>query len=417
MPEVQPFRGFRFDQQKVDSLDATITPPYDVITPEQRRTLAEASPYSMVHLMLPESRDGVDPYTVAGNLLREWLDEGILRRDADDSLYLFEQVFQGADGRQHVRRGFFALTKIPEPGERTILGHEHTFSNVVGDRRKLFESTNANLEPVFVLYADPNNTAARVLTQMDAAIPDLEAHSMDGVTQRLWRVTCPTNTLDFLKDKQLYIADGHHRFRTACEHRDLMRQRENPTSPQPYDYVMMGFVSMSDPGLLVYPTHRLLKAPDGFSLPQFLSSLEPWFECRPVDGGLAERVESEPGCAIGLALSGQTPYLLRLRENRRDELLADLAPSLRALDVEVLHKGILERIMGLPADTHMGYERDADLTLEAVNGGQYDMAFLLKACTTEQIRACAEAGQAMPHKSTYFFPKLPSGTVIYIHKR
>ncbi len=221
---------------------------------------------------------------------------------------------------------------------------------------------------------------------------------------------------EFLRDKTLYIADGHHRFQTARTYRDRMRAANPGAGPQPYDFVMMGFVAFEDPGLKIYPPHRVLAAPDGFDAARFLQALEAWFEVAPLraEDALPERVEAAPeGCVIGLALP-EGAYLLTLRDIDRAAFLgSDRAPAWRELDVAVLHRGVIERILGLPADAQFSYEKNARAAVEAVAGGEAGLAFLLRATRAEQIRACAEAGEPMPQKSTYFFPKLPSGGVLY----
>ena len=237
---------------------------------------------------------------------------------------------------------------------------------------------------------------------------------MYGATQGLWRVPADARVTEFFRDKKLYIADGHHRFETARAYRDTMRQEASGTAPQPYDYVLMGFVSFQDPGLLIYPPHRLVETPDGFEAGPFLTALEPWFEVTSVDAGLVERVEAASGCAIGVAIRDAGHFLLTLRDIDRVELLGnDRQPAWRELDVAVLHRGIIERLLGLDEGTQLVYEGSADRAVGAVARGEKGLAFILKAVRPSQLRACAEAGEPMPPKSTYFFPKLPSGLVIH----
>jgi uncharacterized protein (DUF1015 family) len=285
------------------------------------------------------------------------------------------------------------------------------------DRFLLMQATRANLGPVFVLYADPDSALHAFLHQTDGHRPDLTATTIDGVTQKLWRVSPDDEVTAFFRDKRLYIADGHHRYGTACAYRDLLREREG-RSPGPvlprHEYVLLGFVSLSDPGLAIYPTHRLMALPEDFNLERFLEQLAKSFEVRPIDDQAIPLLDNTPGCALAVAIHGSGSYLLKLKDVDRAVFLGtDRAPAWRDLDVAVLHRGIIENILGLPADTSFVYERDAATVLEQVRNGEYGMGFLLKATRAEQIRACAEAAQPMPHKSTYFFPKLPSGAVIH----
>ncbi len=406
MLEVQGFRGLRFNVGKTGPLEVIVTPPYDVITPEQRAWLAAQSTYSMVHVSLPEPGANETPYDAAARILDQWIADGALVQDAAKSFYVLEQVFEDK-GCERVRRGFLALARLPESGERTILGHEQTFAKTVEDRLRLIEATQANLEPVFVLYSDPSGQASRCLVNATQRPPDITVRTMDGVVQRVWRIDYEPHVTQALRDSQLYIADGHHRFRTSCAYRDACR--EQGMGAGLHDYILMGFVAIDDPGLLIEPTHRLLNPPTELDI----AKLDPWFECKPGGDDLARVVENEPGCAIGLATrSGR--YLLRLRDIDRTALLGvDRGPAWRDLDVAILHRGIVERIMQWPADTPFAYERDAAKAIEMVENGKYGAAFILRSPRAEQIQACAEAGEPMPHKSTYFFPKLPSGAALY----
>ncbi|HRK36712.1 MAG TPA: DUF1015 family protein, partial [Candidatus Hydrogenedentes bacterium] len=219
----------------------------------------------------------------------------------------------------------------------------------------------------------------------------------------------------FFAGKRLNIADGHHRYRTAHTYRDKMRLAEQPDGLRRYDYVLMGFISLDDPGLFVYPAHRVLDPPAGFNADAFLKQVEEWFEVLPVDGNLHEHVQDEPECAIGLALSSGKQYVLRLRDIDRVALLGDEhGPAWRDLDVSVLHGGILERILKFPPDAQHIYEKDPAVALRLVESGKKGMAFILRNMRPEQVCACAEARESMPQKATYFFPKLPSGAAIHM---
>ncbi len=416
MLEVTPFRGLLFNQAKLGSLDAVVTPPYDVISPEQRAALAQRSARSMVHLILPEERGSLSRYEAAAQDFSQWRSEGALVQDDSESFYVLEQTFMES-GVSHTRRAFFGTARIPEKGDSTILGHEQTFARTVEDRLLLTQATRANLGPVFVLYSDPNDEMQAFVHQVDGRASDLSATTIDGVTQKLWRVSPDASVAEFFRDKRLYIADGHHRYGTACAYRDMMRQQAGAGAggvlPR-YEYVLLGFVSLSDPGLAIHPTHRLMALPEGFKIESFVEGLSKWFDVARVEGDLAGTLGEAAGCAIGVAIHGQGSYLLTLKDIDRAEFLGtDRGAAWRDLDVAVLHRGIVEKVLGLPPDTSFVYERDAARSLEMVASGEYGMGFLLKATRAEQIQACAEAAQPMPHKSTYFFPKLPSGAVIH----
>lgn len=417
MLEVRGFRGVRYNQAKVGLLDYVVTPPYDVISPEERRDLANLSPYNLVHLILPEERQFMTRYESAGDFFETWLAHGVLKRDEAPSYYLLRQSFTDVFGKKRVRCGFLGVSKLPEAGERYVLGHERTFSRPIQDRLSLTEATKANLGPIFALYTDPAGALRNFLAQMDARDPDGVAHTTDSVRQEIWRVDEAPEVADFLRGKTLYIADGHHRFQTAVTYRDNQRKRyPNAEGLQPYDYVLMGFVALEDEGLEVYPTHRLVPKPEGFSEETLKEALAPWFEIEPAGSDLPAALDAAPGaCVMGLAIAGGGEYLLTLKDGDRTELLGtDRGPAWRDLDVAVLHRGILENILQFPEGAEFEYEKQAPKAVMAVRTGKAGMAFVLRATRREQICACAEAGEPMPQKSTYFFPKLPSGVAINV---
>ncbi|MCC6487310.1 MAG: DUF1015 domain-containing protein [Candidatus Hydrogenedentes bacterium] len=414
MAEVRGFRGFRYNAAKVGSFDKVVTPPFDVISPEERAELIQRSPYNYARIIRPDEREGLTKYEAAAGDFSAWLHDDVFLQDAEESFYLLEQKFRSLDGTAQVRRGFFAVTRIPEPGDDTVLGHERTFEAKVTDRLRLTESTQANLGAVFALYEDPGHELAGFLGQMDQRPEDLLAHTIDNVEQRLWRVPADPRVTAFFAGKRLYIADGHHRYRTACTYRDQMRLKAGRSESKPYDYVLMGFVALEDPGLFVYPAHRVLDEPPGFDEVKFLAAAEPWFEVEKAGADLVSRVKADPRCAIGLVLRGGNRYLLRLRDLDRTHLLGDShGPAWRDLDVSVLHGGILERIMGLHENAEFVYEKDVDAALALVDSGHKGMAFILRNMDPGQVCACAEARESMPQKATYFFPKLPSGAVLH----
>jgi len=264
------------------------------------------------------------------------------------------------------------------------------------------------------MYRDPDRELASFYEVMDQRPEDMRAVTIDGVTQRVWKVPQGDAATGFFREKTLYIADGHHRFRMACLYRDRMREREQPAGDRPYDFVLMGFVAMEDPGLRIWPTHRLVDPPAGFDEKAFLKAAEKWFDIAHAGDDLAAQVEETPGCAIGMAVHGGGRYLLTLRDIDRAKFLGeDRTDAWRDLDVAVLHRGLLERVMGMPEGAEYAYEPKADAALEAVNSGEKKLGFFLKGTRTDQVCACAHAADPMPQKSTYFFPKLPTGAVIH----
>ncbi len=414
MAGIRPFRGARYNPAKAGSYDDVITPPFDVINPQEREELGAKSPYNYSHLILPVEQGGKDKYASAADLLETWLREGVMQLDGEDSFYLLEQQFEDQQGRRHTRRGFFAVAKVPEPGEEPILGHEQTFRHKIEDRLALTKACKANFGAVFCAYTDPGGKLRDFYAPMDAREPDVAATTIDGAHLRLWRVPGDPKVSRFFEDQTLYIADGHHRYKTACVYRDEMREQEQPSGPRPYDHFLIGLVPMEDPGFVVFPAHRILDLPGGTDMADLLKRLEEWFEITPGGADIAQEVESASGCVIGVAHRDGGRYLLKLRDIDRTAFLGDdHGPAWRDLDVSVLHRGILEKVVGVPEGAELVYEPDPKKTLAMVESGEKEAAFLLKPTLLQQIKACADAREFMPQKSTYLFPKLPSGAVFY----
>jgi len=414
MLEVKGFRALRYNQDKTGLLDYVVTPPYDVISVEDRRHLASLSPFNLVHVILPEEREFTDRYESAADYMRTWMAHGVLLRDTRQSYYLLRQTFTDVHGETRVRRGFLGTIRLPEEGERYVLGHERTFHKPVEDRLRLTVATRANLGPVFGLYSDPDGALEEFLSQMEGREPDAVAHTIDGVRQELWRVDEEPRVNAVLSGKTIYIADGHHRFQTACTYRDQQRKDNPGVTDAPWEFALMGFVALEDPGLEVYPTHRLVPPLEGMTAEGLIEALGAWFEVQQVAQGLPEALERAPeGCVMGLSIAGGGDYLLTLRDGDRTTLLgSERGPAWRDLDVAVLHRGILENILNYHEGAEFHYEKSAERAVAAVRGGAAGLAFLLRATRKSQICSCAEAGEPMPQKSTYFFPKLPSGMAI-----
>ncbi|MBL7644849.1 MAG: DUF1015 domain-containing protein [Candidatus Hydrogenedentes bacterium] len=413
MLEVKGFRGLRYNSALVPNLDLAITPPYDVITPEERAALAAGSPHNLVHLILPVESDGRDKYENAAAALESWIAEGALVQDDAPSLYLLRQHFTDLEGNAQVRRGFFGVIRLPEVNENYVLGHERTFAKPVEDRLRLTEATAANLGAVFGLYSDPEDALAPLLAQMDERPADMRAHTIDNVTQELWRVEDDTLVRGFFKDQTIYIADGHHRFQTACTYRDELRAKLPLDSNHPANFALMGFVSFSDPGLKIYPPHRVVTPPPLFDADAFLSALGEWFDVTAVAEDMPAAVKASGALGtMGLAIPGKGDYVLSFKGDRVAFLGDDRGPSWRDLDVALLHRGIIERLLGIPEGTVFEYEKSVAGAMKgAREGGK--LAFILQPTRSEQICACADAKEPMPQKSTYFFPKLPSGAAIH----
>jgi uncharacterized protein (DUF1015 family) len=411
MADVQPLRALHYDLGRVGSLGAVATPPYDVIDARQRAELAARSPYNAVHVDLPEGEP--DPYAHAAELLERWRDEGAIVEDEAPALWALVQDYTGADGRRLTRHGFFARVRVEEYGAGRIRPHERTHPGPKEDRLRLTRATRANLSPIFSLYSDPAATAWGALAPATDGEPWGELTDEDGTTHRLWRVGDPAVhdvVQGALADAELLIADGHHRYETARVY------AEEIGGEGPHRYVLMCLVALQDEGLTVFPTHRLVRDTTSETQERLAEVLRESFEIAEVDrAGLAPPSGDGP-----LALGYLDAHFRRgFRLTLRDQAIADAAlpgrpEAYRHLDTAVLEALVLEGALGLTEDdvAHLrglGYARDEAEAVEQVLDGPYDAAFLLRPTPVEQVRAIAAAGVNMPPKSTYFFPKVPTG--------
>lgn len=421
MVEIRGFRGFVFDASKAGALDAVLTPPYDVIEPQQRNQLAGSNPWNMTHLTLPVASEGLSPYDHAARLLKNWLQAGILAQDATPGVYLLRQQFNTPDGGVALeRKAFFALLRLPESGEQYILGHERTFDSPIEDRLALMRAVPANLEPIFVMYSDAElRLSERLFASLAAAPPLLSARTADGVLQELWRSDVPEELAPHFHGQTLYIADGHHRFKTACMYRDERRRQAGAfDTEQAFNFIMAGFVAFEEPGLKIYAAHRVVPASFKMPFTKIRERLAPYFSFQELSDGevnTARLAACGTGCHFILYTPDGGGWLLELDEVRRNELLAsDRHQAWRDLDVAVLHRGVLERLLGVPESLLLRYEKDDQDALASVDAGEGAFACLLRPTRSDQVRACAEAFEPMPQKSTYYFPKMPSGAVLHL---
>jgi uncharacterized protein (DUF1015 family) len=420
MVDIRGFQGLRFNAAITGTLDNVLTPPYDVIDSDERQRLANSCPYNMTHVILPVAEGKETAYEKSARLFHEWVTAGVLCPETEPSLYLLRQQFTGPDGAAFERKAFFALMKLPEPDEHYILGHERTFDKPVQDRFNLLQAVQANLEPIFVMYSDPaNRVADRLFQPLATEAPLLQAKTADQVMQELWRVPCPEYLAQHFLNQTLYIADGHHRFKTACAWRDACRKNGSGGDGvlQPYDYIMAGFVSFEEPGLKIYAAHRVVPKSFNVDFGSIMSKFQDYFECRQLSevsgvAGLAE--DPADACVFIMHTKDNGAWLLRLKEDQRTALVGtDRKPAWQALDVAVLHRGILNQLLGISDGVDLIYEKDSTTAISLVDRGEASLAFLMRPTRPEQVRDCAEAFEPMPQKSTYFFPKLPSGAVIY----
>ena len=413
MAEVQPLRALHYDLDVVGSLDAVAAPPYDVIDPAQRARLAARSPYNVVRVDLPEGEP--DPYAGAAQLLERWQQEGALMRDDEPALWALTQDYTGPDGRRLTRRGFFARVRVEDYGPGRIRPHERTHPGPKEDRLRLTRATRANLSPIFSLYSDPAGAAWGALEPHTQTAPYGEHTDDDGTTSRLWRVGDPgaiATATEALRDAELLIADGHHRYETARAY------AEEVGGEGDHRYVLMCLVALEDPGLTVFPTHRLVSGlkDDPVRIEALTATLREHFEIERIDEHELRPPDGTGPMQLGYIDSHfRQPFRLTLKDQAiADAALADMPEPYRRLDTAILERLVLLGPLGLTEDdiSHLrglGYSRTDDEALALVRDATFDVAFFLRATPVSQVREIAAAGVNMPPKSTFFFPKVPTG--------
>jgi uncharacterized protein (DUF1015 family) len=410
MADVQPLEALHYDQQKAGPLQDLVAPPYDVIDAEQREELAARSPYNVVRVDLPE---GDDPYAEAARLFQQWQDEGAVVPD-EPAFWALVQDYTGPDGRKLTRRGIFARVRVTEYGPGKIRPHERTHPGPREDRLRLTRATKANLSPIFSLYDDPDEAAWKALEPHTNTTPFGEATDGDGTVNRLWRIddaAAIDAVVHALEPTELLIADGHHRYETARVYADEIG------GEGPHRYVLMCLVALQDEGLTVFPTHRLLtdvKDPD--RQVELGSKLRELFDIEPI-----EQSELRPPDGTGSLQMGyidahhKQAYRLTLKDQATaDAALKDFPEPYRHLDTAILEALIIKGPAGLTDDDidhkhGLDYSRTDAEALEMVLDGRADCAFFLRSSPVQQVRDIAATGVNMPPKSTFFFPKVPTG--------
>lgn len=428
MPDVLPFRGVRYDVARVGTLSDVVAPPYDVIDPALQDRLYNASEYNIIRLELnrqePGDTETQGRYARAARFLRDWLRQGILRQEDHAALYVYEQTFD-VEGTTHTRRGFFARVRLEPFGQGKIYPHEQTLSGPKADRLALYHATGFNLSPIFGLYPDPES---EILRAVEAGLRDrtpLVATDHLGVENKLWVVEDQKTHAairGLMAGKPVFIADGHHRYETGLKYRDeRAKAGELAGDDDPANFCLMMLVGMSDPGLLILPTHRLVSGFPGLTAETLVQHLTPEFEVT-ITG------EGESGCraawqaieqggdqdVLGFGTVADGRWLIaRLRSDEAmDRLAPEHGPDWRSLGVSILHVLVLESLLkplGTPSCRYVHLLREV---LDDVGARGCDLACLVPPARMEHVEAIASGLETMPPKSTYFYPKLLTGLVL-----
>ncbi|HEY3959362.1 MAG TPA: DUF1015 domain-containing protein [Solirubrobacteraceae bacterium] len=429
MAEIKPLRALHYDPAVVGSLANVVAPPYDVIDATQRAALLARSPFNVVAVDLPhgdgnQDPSAQDPYQVAGELFESWQLQGALTRDPEPAVWAQTQDYTGPDGQARTRRGFCCRVRIEDYGPGRVRPHERTHPGPKEDRLRLTRATRANISPIFSLYSDPEHTAWSALTPTTEQTPPwAEITDADGTVHRLWRVADPETIAAVqaaASDTELLIADGHHRYETMQAYAHEIGGAAGPVGQGEHggehDYILMCLVALEDPGLTVFPTHRLVRGLDETRRAALEEALRRDFEISETS---IEQIAPTGGggpLELGYIDSRERrPLRLRLKDQAiADAALADHSDAYRRLDTGLLETLLLKGSLGMSDEdiSHFNglfYARDTAEALAMVSSGEYDAAFLMRPTPIAQVQEVAAAGENMPPKSTYFFPKLLTG--------
>lgn len=438
MAVIAPFKGLTYNFTGVGDISRLITPPYDVISPEEQDAFYRMHPNNVIRLILGRKKKGDSDwdnrYTRASDFMKRWESDDILTRSRYSSIYLLSHTYDPGEGSgARVRWGFIALVLIEDKGSGAILPHERTFSAHKDDRLKLMRACNAQLSQVFGLFDDRDNIILKSLKRVQSAQPLVSCGLEDGTDLKMWSIedwrTFRT-AADVMRDKPIFIADGHHRYETARNYRNIMRARYGRGhGNRSYEYIMMYLSDMNDEGLTILPSHRLIKKCGGFDRDSFFTRVKQWFEIEELP--LQDSRIPDPALGLRKALAergsrsstigfyfhkGPKVYLLSFRPGASDEMGEGLHPSLKGLDVLILSRLILQKSLGftrkdLDNEEIFHYSSHMAESLSLVRSGEYEMTFLLNPTRMDQVREVAKNSLIMPRKSTYFYPKVFTGLV------
>jgi uncharacterized protein (DUF1015 family) len=411
MADVQPLRALHYDPAVTGPLKDVVAPPYDVIDASQRAELIARSPYNVVGVDLPQGEP--DAYAVARELFDSWQLQGALVRDAEPALWAHTQDYSGPDGERRTRRGFFCRVRIEGYGPGRVRPHERTHPGPKEDRLRLTRATRANISPIFSLFSDPANAAWGALEPFTAQTPWGEVTDADATVHRLWHVADPQAIVAVqaaTREAELLIADGHHRYETMQAYADEVGDDGE------HRYILMCLVALEDPGLTVFPTHRLVNRLDDERRAALAQALERDFEISEVPIEQVAPAPSSGPLQLGyVTAQDERAYRLTLKDQAiADAALSGHSEAYRHLDTGVLETLLLKGALGLSDDdiSHFNglfYARDMAEAVAKVRSGEYDAAFLMRPTPVSQVRDVASEGENMPPKSTYFFPKLLTG--------
>ncbi len=448
MAKITPFKGVLYNLERISDLSEVITPPFDVISEEERDAFYDRHPNNMIRLILGKKTDADtpenNPYTRAAAYFESWLSDGILVRDDVPALYITETTFScdpggrtpdAADESRLKRYGVIAAVELVTFDQGIVLPHERTFSKVKSERLELMKSCHANFSPIFSLYSDRNGVFAELRERIQNAAPYASLTDDRGLSHRMWRITDEAfhdAIVRALADERIFIADGHHRYETALNYKQHVAENDTEfTSEHPANYVMMYLSSMEEPGMVILPAHRMLKEISDEMVDRLIEALPAYFDIDTVQTVSPDgQIQLTDGFELPGQASGSNSVIGVFLKNRPDLMILtiktgvmkrmfghELSESLLDLDVTVLTRLIFMEILGfdqarLDNEKLIGYVTGIQDAVSHVAKGKYDAAFILNSTRIDQVRRIAEEGEIMPRKSTYFYPKVITGQVI-----
>ncbi|TWU67381.1 MULTISPECIES: DUF1015 domain-containing protein [Crateriforma] len=436
MPQITPFQAVRYNLDHVGSISDVIAPPYDVIDPELQDQLYKRHPANVIRIILnrPEPGDGGDEkYQRAADFVQQWLSEGVLKQDDQPAYYVYHQQFEH-DGQTINRRGFMGRVRIQRFGEGNIYPHEETHPKAKVDRLKLTKATGQNNSQIFGLYPDPSNEIIETLDAACQGVTPLEAVDHLGVKHILWPVTDEAaceKVSQLMADRPMFVADGHHRYETACNYKDHVIETEGSIDDaHPANFVMTMLVGMSDPGMIVLPTHRLLRGTPKFTSDQIVEKLGDAFECEKLSGGLDAAGEAwgrmekadDQGLVAVYAAEDDVWVLAKATDaaaGLMKEIAGQQSDDWRGLGVSILHRLVIDRLLGCEGHPKPTYVHEVSEVIDGFRGQgsqaesdgdePYTLAALVMPAKLSDVEAISLHKERMPAKSTYFYPKLLSG--------
>lgn len=420
MAEVIPFKGVLYNPRKVDA-SLVMSPPYDIVTPEIKDELYSRSPFNVIRVDFgkdsADDTDNQNRYTRASEYLNDWLKEDVLMIDRDRLFYCYE-ISYSINGTGKKTRGFLGAVKLEEMGTGKIHPHEMTYSKPKSDRLNILRFCNANISPIFSLYSSTEKYASAILDKTVRESPIIEVMDSDGFSHRLWRISDKAEIEQIAKEmeeKDIFIADGHHRYETALVFQEEMKNKGmNKTGNEPFNYVLMFLSNMEDDGLTLLPTHRIVEIDSDVHIKDEIGK---YFDVQKVTSGKISVAEAKEKMfnlmrskthSFGMYLTNADAYYI-LSFNDGDIDL-DLPECFKKLDVTILHKIIFERLLKID---HFEYEMDPEEAVKRAKKGSFEAVFFLNPTHINDVKEVALAGHRMPPKSTYFYPKLLTGMVIY----